>query len=97
MNSGINFLKPAFGVGVFGVALFFGANITANAQCRDNDRYYGQKNNGYYSQNRCTDKSRQKAEKRQLKHHQRHEREYYGNSREMRLPQKQERRRLKKH
>ena len=75
MNSGINFLKRAFGVGVFGVALFFAASITANAQYRDDDRYYGQQNNGYYNQNQRTDKRHRKQEKRDLKHHQRDERD----------------------
>ena len=97
MNSGINFLKRAFGVGVFGVALFFAASITANAQYRDNDRYYGQQNNGRYNQNRRADKRHQKQEKRELKHHQRHEREYYGNSRQLRRHQEQERRQVKRH
>ncbi len=97
MNSGINFLKRAFGVGVFGVALFFSASITANAQYRDNDSYYGRQNNGYYNQNRRTDKHHQKHEKQELKHHQRHEREAYGNSRELRRHQEQERRQVKRH
>jgi hypothetical protein len=46
MNYGINFLKRPFSVEVFGVALVFAASISANAQYRDNDRYYGQQNNG---------------------------------------------------
>jgi hypothetical protein len=97
MNSKIDFLKRIFGVGIFGLALFFAASVTANAQYGDNDSYYGRQNNGYYNQDRRTAKRHKKQEKRELKHHQRHEREDYGNSRELRRHQKQERRQLKRH
>ncbi len=76
MNSGINFLKRAFGVGVFGIAIFFAASMTVNAQYRDNDSYYGRQNNRSYNRNQRTDKHHQKHEKQELKHHQRHEREW---------------------
>jgi hypothetical protein len=92
-----NLLKRTIGIGVFGAALIFAASITANAQYRDDDRYYGQQNNGYYNQKRRTDKRHQKAEKREVKHHQKHEREEYGNSRELRRHQQQERRQVKRH
>ncbi len=74
MNSGINFLKRAFGVGVFGIAVFFAASMTVNAQYRDNDSYYGRQNNRSYNRNQRTDKHHQKHEKQELKHHQRHKR-----------------------
>ena len=97
MNSLGNLLKRTIGIGVFGAALFFTASVTANAQYRNDDRYYGQRNNGNYNQNRRAEKRHQKTEKRELRHHQRHEREYYGNSRELRRHQQQERRQLKRH
>ncbi len=97
MNSLIKTLKRTIGIGAFGAALLFAGSIAANAQSDHHDPYYGQQNNGRYNQNRRADKRHQKQEKRELKHHQRHEREYYGNSRELRRHQEQERRRLKRH
>ena len=97
MNFKIDSLKRIFGVGIFGIALLFASSVTANAQYRDNDSYYGRQNNRSHNQNRRTVKHHQKHEKKELKHHQRHEREYYGNSRQLRRHQQQERRQLKRH
>ena len=97
MNSVIKTLKRIVGVGAFGAALFFSASVTANAQSDHHDPYYGQQNNGYYNQDRRTNKRHQKQEKRAVKQHQREEREYYGNSRELRRHQEQERRQVKRH
>ena len=79
---------------MFGAAALFAFGVQkANAQSYQ-DRYYdGYGNSGYYSQ----DGHHRKNEKRDLKHHQRHEREYYGNSRALRQHQRQEKRQLKRH
>jgi membrane protein involved in colicin uptake len=97
MYSLVNLLKRTIGIGVFGAGLLFAASMTANAQSGNYDPYYDQQNDGYYNQNQRTDKRHRKQEKRELKHHQRHEREYYGNSRQLRRHQEQERRQVKRH
>lgn len=84
---------------IFGAALLFGFGAQeANAQVYQ-DRYYDgyYDDDGRYRQGRRQDRSHRGQEKRDLKHHQRHEREYYGNSRAVRDHQRQEKRELKHH
>lgn len=89
-------LKRTLGIGLFGAAVLFVGSITANAQNgHHEDDYYN--DNGYYNQNQRSDRRHRRDEKRELKHHQRHEREYYGNSRELRRHQERERRQLRHH
>lgn len=90
----LNLLKRTIGIGVFGAALLFAASVTANAQ---NGYYDPSYNDGYYNQNQRTDRNHRKQEKRDLKHHQRDERDYYGNSRQTRDHQRQEKRQVKQH
>lgn len=83
---------------IFGAALLFGFGAQeTNAQVYQ-DRYYDgyYNDNGYYRQD-GQDRSHRKQEKRELKHHQRHERENYGNSRALRAHLRQERRQVKRH
>ena len=94
MNSLGNSLKRTIGFGVFGAAILFGASVAANAQSGYYDPYYDQ---GYYNQNQRYQGSHRREEKRDLKHHQWHERNDYGNSWELRRHQEMERRQLKRH
>ena len=77
-------LKRAAHATVLGSCLVLGLAVTANAQ----DPYWGQ---------RGSVKRHQKQEKRELKLHQRLEREEFGNSAALRRHQKEERNDLKRH
>ena len=96
-------LKHLAMAGIFGAFLLIGLSTAANAQGYDpyynqqNNDYYNQQNNGYYNQNRQADSHHRKDEKRELKHHQRDERDNYGNSRDLKRHQQQEKRQIKNH
>lgn len=90
----LKLLKRTLGIGVFGAAVLLAGSMTANAQ----SGYYGDGyDQGYYNQNQRSDRGHRKQEKRELKHHQRDERDYYGNSRDLRRHQQQEKRQVKQH
>src|SRR6266436_8197426 len=77
-------LKRVAHATVLGSSLVLGLAVTANAQ----DPYWGQRDSG---------KRHQKQEKRELKLHQRLERDEFGNSAALRRHQKEEQRDLKRH
>src|SRR4030081_1683939 len=87
MNWNINALKRAVRVTLLGSALVLGLAQTASAQ----DPYQ------YDRYNRDSVKRHQKEEKRDLKRHQRLERDEFGNSADLRRHQKEEQRDLKRH
>ena len=80
----IKTLKRAGKAILLGSSLMLGLAVNANAQ----DPYWYQRDSG---------KRHQKQEKRDLKFHQRLEREEFGNSAALRRHQKEERRELKRH
>lgn len=77
-------LKRVARATLLGLSLVLGLAVTANAQ----DPYWYQ---------RDSVKRHQKQEKRELKLHQRREREEFGNSAALRRHQKEERNELKRH
>jgi hypothetical protein len=84
MNWNVKTLKRVAQATLLGLSLVLGLGVTANAQY---PRWY-QRDSG---------KRHQKQEKRELKLHQRLEREEFGNSEALRRHQKEERRELKRH
>jgi hypothetical protein len=86
MNWNIKALKRAAQATFLGSSLLLGLAQTASAQDPRYDRY-----------NRDSAKRHQKEEKRELKLHQRREREEFGNSDALRRHQKEEQRELKRH
>ena len=96
-------LKHLAMAGIFGAFLLIGMSTVASAQSYDpyynqqNNDYYNQRNNDYYNRDNRVDSHHRRDEKAELKHHQRHEREEYGSSRDIRQHQKQEKRQVKRH
>lgn len=86
MNSNTNTVKRITQVTLLGWSLIFGVAVTTSAQNPYSDRYY-----------RDSLKRHQKEEKRELKLHQRLEREEFGKSAALRRHQKEEQRELKRH
>ena len=84
MNWNIRTLKRAAQTTLLGSSLLLGLATTASAQ---NPYWY----------DRSNQKRHQKQEKRELKLHQRTERELFGNSKALRRHQKEEQRALKRH
>lgn len=87
MNWNIKTLKRVMWSTLLGSSLMIGLATTATAQ----NPYW------YDRYGRDSTKRHQKEEKRELKLHQRLEREEFGNSAELRRHQKEERRELKRH
>jgi len=87
MNWNTKVLKRAAQAALLGSSLVVGLAQTASAQ----DPYWYDRNN------RGSTKRHQKEEKRDLKRHQRLEREEFGNSAALRRHQKEEQRDLKRH
>src|SRR5437667_8192613 len=87
MNWNIKALKRIAQTTLLGSALVLGLAQTASAQ----DPYW------YGRYNQDSAKRHQKEEKRELKRHQRLEREEFGNSAALRRHQEDERRELKRH
>lgn len=86
MNWNISTLKRVAQTTLLSSSLVFGLAMTANAQNPWYDRY-----------NRDSLKRHQKEEQRELKYHQRLEREEFGNSKALKRHQKEEQRELKRH
>jgi len=87
MNWDIKRLKGIAGAAVLGSSLLLGLAQTTNAQ----DPYDYSRHRGNVQ------KRHQKEEKRELKLHQRLERQEFGNSAELRRHQKEEQRQMKRH
>ena len=86
MNWSIETLKRAAQATFLGSSLVLGLAMTANAQ----DPYW-------YGRNHDSVKRHQKEEQRELKSHQRLERQEFGNSKSLKRHQKEEQRELKRH
>ena len=83
MNWNMKTLKRIAQVALLGSSLLLGLAVSANAQ----DPWYG----------RGSVKRHQKEEQRELKYHQRLEKEEFGNSKAVKRHQKEEQRELKRH
>ena len=86
MNWNIRTLKRVAQATFLGLSLVLGLAMTASAQ-----------NPYWYDRNRDSLKRHQKEEQRELKYHQRMEREEFGNSKALKRHQKEEQRELKSH
>jgi len=86
MNWNIGTLKRAAQATFLGLSLVLGLAMTASAQ-----------NPYWYDRNRDSLKRHQKEEQRELKYHQRMEREEFGNNKALKRHQKEEQRELKRH
>ena len=86
MNWNIGTLKRAAQATFLGLSLVLGLAMTASAQ-----------NPYWYDRNRDSLKRHQKEEQRELKYHQRMEREEFGNNKTLKRHQKEEQRELKRH
>ncbi len=86
MNWKIGTLKRAVQATFLGLSLVLGLAMTASAQ-----------NPYWYDRNRDSLKRHQKEEQRELKYHQRMEREEFGNNKTLKRHQKEEQRELKRH
>ena len=85
MNWNIKALKRVVQTALLSSSLVLGLAMTASAQ------------NPWYDRNRDSAKRHQKEEQRELKYHQRMEREEFGNSKALKRHQKEEQRDLKRH
>ena len=86
MNWNIGTLKRAAQTTLLSSSLVLGLAMTASAQ-----------NPYWYDRNRDSLKRHQKEEQRELKYHQRMEREEFGNDKTLKRHQKEEQRELKRH
>ena len=86
MNWNIGTLKRAAQTTLLSSSLVLGLAMTASAQ-----------NPYWYDRNRDSLKRHQKEEQRELKYHQRMEREEFGNNKTLKRHQKEEQRELKRH
>jgi len=85
MNWNIKALKRVAQTTLLSSSLVLGLAMTASAQ------------NPWYDRNRDSVKRHQKEEQRELKYHQRMEREEFGNNKALKRHQKEEQRDLKRH
>ena len=85
MNWNIKTLKRVAQTTLLSSSLVLGLAMTASAQ------------NPWYDRNRDSAKRHQKEEQRELKYHQRMEREEFGNNKALKRHQKEEQRELKRH
>jgi len=85
MNWNIRTLKRVAQTTFLSSSLVLGLAMTASAQ------------NPWYDRSRDSVKRHQKEEQRELKYHQRMEREEFGNSKALKRHQKEEQRELKRH
>ena len=85
MNWNIKALKRVAQTTLLSSSLVLGLAMTASAQ------------NPWYDRNRDSAKRHQKEEQRELKYHQRMEREEFGNNKALKRHQKEEQRDLKRH
>ncbi len=86
MNWNIGTLKRAAQTTFLGSSLMLGLAMTTSAQ-----------NPYWYDRDRDSLKRHQKEEQRELKYHQRLEREEFGNSKALKRHEKEEQRELKRH
>jgi len=86
MNWNIKALKRVTQTALLSSSLVLGLAMTASAQ-----------NPYWYDRNRDSVKRHQKEEQRELKYHQRMEREEFGNNKALKRHQKEEQRDLKRH
>ena len=85
MNWNIKALKRVAQTMLLSSSLVLGLAMTTSAQ------------NPYYDRDRDSQKRHQKEEQRELKYHQRLEREEFGNSKALKRHEKEEQRELKRH
>ena len=86
MNWNIKALKQVAQTTLLSSSLLLGLAMTTSAQ-----------NPNWYDRDRGSQKRHQKEEQRELKYHQRLEREEFGNSKALKRHEKEEQRELKRH